>query len=115
MTLIDRDMTLAMRMQCQRRRVIGFDVWAESPLGDERLVARARDGAIGTHLRLVAAVDEADVGVRLRFAARQDDVHVTDEAICELLSRLTSRLRWSELVKLEEFDGVPAFVSLPLL
>ena len=108
-----------------RRRVIGIDVWAEYPLGDQHLIAQARSGAMGTHLFLAAAVTASDSGVtthgdgdaelKLRFVARQDDVHVTDEAICELLERLALRLRWSKLTKLEEFDGVPAFAPLPSL
>jgi hypothetical protein len=44
--------------------------------------------------------------LQLRFVARRDDVHLTDEAICELLDQLAGRIRWSQLVKLEEFDGV---------
>ncbi len=130
MTQIEEDATLTawrapLGHTARRRRVIGVDVWAEYPLGDQHLTAQARAGAMGTHLFLVAAVTGSDSGVtrhgdgeaalRLRFVARQDDVHLTDEAICELLARLALRLRWSKLAKLEEFDGVPAFAPLPSL
>jgi hypothetical protein len=108
----------------QRRRVVGVDVWAECPFGDKEAVARARAAADGTHLRLDAAFSEVDsyrmaggsglAGTRLRFVAREEDVHVTDQAICELLAGLAGRVKWSELAKLEEFDGVPAFVPLPV-
>jgi hypothetical protein len=80
---------------------------------------------MNTYLRLVAAFDGADstgtgqgsnhAGMQLRFVVRRDDVHVTDEAICELLNQLAGRMQWSELVKLEEFDGAPAFSPLPSL
>ncbi|MHB1503790.1 MAG: hypothetical protein ACYCTL_02550 [Acidimicrobiales bacterium] len=106
-----------------RRRVVGIDLFAEHPLGIDQVVAEARARSVETHLRLVAAFDQTgsapvvsgneDAALRLRFLARQDDVHVTDEAICELLARLSGRLRWSQLSKLEEFDGIPAFVPLP--
>ena len=109
--------------ECLRRRVIGVDMWAEYPLGSEQVVAQARLAATNTCLRLAAAFDGVDpkattqgnnhVGMQLRFIARRDDVHVTDEAICELLNQLAGRMRWSGLVKLEEFDGVPAFAPLP--
>lgn len=108
----------------QRRRVIGVDLRAECPVGADRVVAEGRSGATGTHLWL-SAFGTPDAGgaaggdgrarLRLRFVARRDDVHVTDEAICELLAGLAGRLRWSELTKLEEFDGVPTFVPLPSL
>ena len=131
MNLVDEAITSVglakptLQRECLRRRVIGVDMWAECPLGSEQAVAQARLGAMNTYLRLVAAVDEADsagtdqgsnhAGMQLRFVAHRDDVHVTDEAICELLNQLADRLRWSKLVKLEEFDGVPAFAPLPSL
>ena len=84
----------------------------------------ARCAATATHLRLVAVLerhrdeeasqDDDDV-LRLRFLARRDDVHVTDEAIWELLARLPGGLRWSRLAKLEEFDGIPSVAPLPAL
>ena len=129
MTVVQQNTTSASPLdsskqsEFHRRRVIGVDVLAEYPLGYKQLIDQARSGAMGTHLRLVAGIDETDVKdgsegneyFRLRFLARRDDVHVTDDAIFELLAQLTVRLRWSELIKLEEFDGVPAFVALPTL
>ncbi len=86
----------------------------------------ARCAATATHLRLATVMevhrdegepegDNEDGVLRLRFLARRDDVHVTDEAIWELLVRLPGGLRWSRLAKLEEFDGIPNFVPLPAL
>lgn len=110
---------------CRRRRVLGVDLWAERPSGADQMLVEARSGANDTYFRLVAALEAEDSDgsawesvrkeMRLRFVARQDDVHVTDEAICELLSRLSGKLRWSRLAKLEEFDGIPAFIPLPTL
>lgn len=86
----------------------------------------AHRAAAGTHLRLAAVSEERrdetapeddnnDFVLRVRFVARRDDVHLTDEAIWELLSGLSGRLRWSRLAKLEELDGVPNFAPLPAL
>jgi len=110
------------QVECRRRRVVGVDMWIEAPLDSEQVVYQARAAAIYTHLRLAAvfngigrgsARENEDARLRLRFLARQEDVHITDEAIFELVGRLSTRLRWSDLVKLEEFDGIPAFVPLP--
>ncbi|MHB1712311.1 MAG: hypothetical protein ACYCV7_13070 [Acidimicrobiales bacterium] len=104
-----------------RRRVIGVDLWAECQAGADRAVAQGRSVAARTHLRLSAFGDPGacsavagDERARLwlRFVAREDDVYVTDEAICDLLAGLAGRLRWSKLVKLEELDGAPVFVPL---
>ncbi|MHB8244448.1 MAG: hypothetical protein ACYDGN_03690 [Acidimicrobiales bacterium] len=102
-------------------RVIGIDLWAECPADADWAIAQGRSVAEGTHLKLIASsAPEAGGGAAgdertrlwLRFVAREDDVYVTDEAICELLTGLAGRLRWSKLVKLEELGGVPAFVPL---
>ena len=108
-----------------RRRVVGIDLCLERPYDEGQTLAIARSAASATHLRLVAAMAEepdervvragTDGGLRLRFIARSEDVHVADEAICELLTSLPGALRWSRLAKLEEFDGIPDFSPLPAL
>ena len=114
------------RAGCRRQRVVGVDLWADYPSGWHEVVTTARCAAAATHLRLATVLEERsgdgeledaneDGVFRVRFVARRDDVHVTDEAIWELLSRLSGRLRWSRLAKLEEFDGVPSFAPLPAL
>jgi hypothetical protein len=102
---------------------LGIDLSVERPCDEGQVVSDAQAAVRATHLRFVAAtVDEPDEGavragvggeLRLRFLARRDDVHVTDEAICELLACIPGRLRWVRLAKLEEFDGVPGFPPLP--
>jgi hypothetical protein len=114
------------RARCRRERVVGVDLWTDCSPGWHEVVAMARRAATATHLRLATVLEEChgDMGpqddgglgvLRVRFLARRDDVHVTDEAIWELLSRLSGCLRWSRLAKLEEFDGVPNFAPLPAL
>jgi hypothetical protein len=104
----------AVRERCRRRRIIGIDMWAESSLGVQRVIALAQASATHTEFRLIGAVDEVDDRVRLRFRARDDEVHLTDRALIDLMTRLSDQLRWSGLSKLEEFDGVPAFAPLEL-
>ncbi|MCL4313843.1 MAG: hypothetical protein M1131_06900 [Actinobacteria bacterium] len=114
---------LSSSTKCKRRRVVGVDIWVESPLDSEQVIYRAHEAASCTHLRLTAAFNGTETNgsargnefarLRLRFLARQDDVHLTDEAIFELMNRLSTQIRWSDLVKLEEFDGIPDFVPLP--
>jgi hypothetical protein len=112
----------------QRQRVVGVDLWVDRGSGCKEVVAAARCAATPTHLRLATVfedcwdeeasedyINDKSSSIRMRFLARCEDVHLTDEAIWELLSRLSGRLRWSRLVKLEEFDGVPNFVPLPVM
>ncbi len=105
----------------RRRRVVGVDVWIEAPNGADAALDAARDAAFGSHLRLSAAVDGAGepasgttpTVVRARFVGRDPEGHLTDAAITELLLGLGNRLRWSDVRKLEEFDGIPDYVPLP--
>ena len=107
--------------RARRRRVVGVDVWIEAPSGADAALDAAREAAFDTHLRLSAAVDgDGDPAsgttptvVRVRFVGRDPEGHLTDAAIAELLLGLGHRLRWSEVSKLEEFDGIPDFVPLP--
>ncbi len=124
-TAITEIRAMPSRLGFVRRRVVGMDVWVECPNGMNHAIDQARESTSGTHLRLVAALEGAGIRgasrsnehavLRLRFVARQDDSHITDEAVFELLARLPMQLHWSDLVKLEEFDGVPAYAPLPPL
>lgn len=108
--------------RCRRQRVVGVDLWVHCPAGSGEAMHRARCAAVATHLRLhtafeehLAEQDDEQILLRMRFLARCEEVHLTDEAILELLLRLSGQLRWVRLSKLEEFDGVPNFVPLPAL
>ena len=111
------------RVACRRRRVLGVDLWVEPPGEEAQAIADVGSAARATHLRLVGALEgelhegplrgDERATLRLRFLARRDDVHVTDEAICELLACLPARLRWTLLAKLDELDGIPDFTPLP--
>jgi hypothetical protein len=105
----------------RRRRVVGVDVWVEAPDGADAALDAVRAASLTTHLRLAAAVDEhgepaagpSAGALRMRFVGRDPEGHLTDPAIAELLLALGRTLRWSDVRKLEEFDGVPHYVPLP--
>jgi hypothetical protein len=46
---------------------------------------------------------------RARIVADRDDVHVTDEAIAEVLAALAPLGLWSLVRNLQEFDSTPAY------
>lgn len=102
---------------------MGVDVWIAAKREASRDIDLARLAACETHLRLSGALSEfgdedalAGGGpemLRLRFVSRLDDVHLTDEAICELIACMPGNLRWVRLDKLEEIDGEAAFLALP--
>lgn len=101
--------------------VIGVDLAGQRPAGADRAVVKGQSVAERTHRRLssfsapeakeaVAGDEKARLG--LGYVAAEDDVAVIDEAICEPLSRVARRQRWSTLTTLEELNGAPAFVPL---
>lgn len=108
--------------KCLWRRVIGADMWVRDQRGTEQALLQAPSGESDTDLPQVAALagtysKEASrrnklAGPQLRFLARRNDVHLMDEAIVELVGYLVGRMRWSELVKLEELDCAQAFTEI---
>ena len=104
-----------LRATGRRRRTVGFDLWAAPrtgrPLDPPTVQAKVRS----THLRLtnVHRPDEAEGAVRLRFLARDEDAHITDAAIGEVLHALGESLAWSRLEKLDELDHIPDYLPLP--
>lgn len=97
----------------RRRRVVGVDIWVETPAGAQAAVEAARQAAADTHLRLLTSLHLDDDVVRARFVGRDPEGHLGDSAIVELLVQLGERLRWFDVRKLEEFDGVPNYIPLP--
>lgn len=108
-----------------RRRVVGLDLWLDvrhrgsAELGDGLVAALLRTAVRLTHLEdidgrplwPVAGHAEA-TRVRARVVARDDDVHLTDSALLEVLAAVSTVSDWSLTRKLEEHDGVAAFAPL---
>ena len=107
----------------EQRAVVGLDVFVESPLGPEELGASIRDLTDGTALELRsisnrgrqvypptgATADMVD-HYACRFMLR-DPGELSDDAVHDLLARVSTRHRWMHLEKLQEFDGEPAFTK----
>ena len=108
-----------------RRRVVGLDMWVEvrqdysAPLGRALVGALLRTPMRLTHLDdldgrpLWPASEPVPAGrARARLMARDEDAHLTDAALLEVLSAVSRVTDWSIVRKLEEFDGVDAFAPL---
>lgn len=108
-----------------RRRVIGLDVWLEVRHGDASVLSHdlvgvlLRTPARLTHLddlegRALRPVSEPvpTTKARARVVARNEDVHLTDAALLEVLGAMSTIAGWSVVRKLEEFDGIEAFAPL---
>jgi isocitrate dehydrogenase len=107
----------------EQRSVVGLDVFVESPLGPEELGASLRDLTDGMALELRsisnrgrqvypptgATADMVD-HYACRFALK-DPGELSDDAVHDLLARVSTRHRWMHLEKLQEFDGELAFTK----
>jgi isocitrate dehydrogenase len=105
-----------------RRTVVGLDVFVESPLGPEELGTSLREltGDAALELRSIAnrgrqvfpptgaAADMVD-HYACRFLLRDGGTELSDDAVHDVLVRISSRHRWMHLEKLQEFDGEPGF------
>lgn len=106
------------------RHVVGLDVFVESAMGPEELGASLAELTVDTRFELRsisnrgrqvypatgAAADMVD-HYACRFALRGGPGELSDDAVHELLTRVSSRHRWMHLEKLQEFDGEPGFTK----
>jgi isocitrate dehydrogenase len=103
------------------RSDVGLDVFVESPLGPEELGTSLRELTAGSALELRSISNRgrqvfpaAGAGADMvdhyscRFVLPQPGA-LTDEAVHDLLVRVSSRHRWMHLEKLQEIDGEPSF------
>ncbi len=109
-------------VQAAARSAVGLDVFVESALGPDELGASLRELTAGADLELRsvanrgrqvypptgAAADMVDhYACRFLLGRPADDL--PEEAVHDLLARISSRHRWMHLEKLQEFDGAPGF------
>jgi isocitrate dehydrogenase len=106
------------------RAVVGLDLFVESPLDPEALGTSLRELTADTRLELRsisnrgrqvypatgAAADMVD-HYACRFALREGPGELADDAVHELLTRVSTRHRWMHIEKLQEFDGEPGFTK----
>lgn len=105
------------------RRLIGADIFLESPLDPMQLGRSLEELSSQTRLKLkmvsnrgtrvyppVGAITDCVDHWRCRFIAR-DDREISDEDIFDLLRRVAQQHTWVHVEKLQEIDGQPAFTK----
>jgi isocitrate dehydrogenase len=108
----------------KQRRVVGADIFFESPEGPEHIGRRLEQVIEGSSFRLkmitnrgtkVYPAGEAMVDCvdqyRCRLLLRSTEASASDPEILDLLSRVGSAFRWVHVEKLQEFDGEPGFTK----
>ena len=105
-----------------RRRVVGVDIFVESPLSAEALGKDLEGLAADTPLKLkmisnrgtkvyppTGATTDCVDHWRCRFVARDGAADLPDAVLFDLLRRVAAKHRWMHLEKLQEFDGANGF------
>src|SRR4051812_7880754 len=109
-------------VEATKRAVVGLDLFVESPLDPETLGQSLRELTDGTNLELKsvsnrgrqvfpstgASADMVD-HYACRFIIREDPGDLSDGAVHDLLTRVSTRHRWMHIEKLQEFDGELGF------
>lgn len=105
-----------------RRRVVGVDIFVESPLSAEALGKDLEGLAADTPVKLkmisnrgtkvyppTGATTDCVDHWRCRFVARDGAADLPDAVLFDLLRRVAAKHRWMHLEKLQEFDGANGF------
>ncbi|MFN8643907.1 MAG: NADP-dependent isocitrate dehydrogenase [Candidatus Binatia bacterium] len=106
----------------RQRRVVGVDVFVESPSTPAGLGESLERLAAETPLKLkmisnrgtkvyppMGAITDCVDHWRCRFVLRESGAEVTDAAVMALLGRIAAQHRWMHVEKLQQFDGEPGF------
>jgi isocitrate dehydrogenase len=106
------------------RRVVGVDVFIESPLGAEPLGRSLEQIAAGTPFQLkmisnrgtkvyppFGAITDCVDHWFCRFIPRSSGAAVTDEQVIALVQQIAAQHSWTHLEKLHEFDGALGFTK----
>lgn len=104
------------------RRVVGVDVFVESPLGPEELGRSVEGIADGSPLALKAvsnrgtkvypatgAITDCVDQYVCRFVLRDGNGDLGDAQLLDLVQRIAAQHRWMHLEKLQEFDGAQGY------
>jgi len=111
-------------VKSKSRRVIGADVFVESPLRPEELGKSLEEIASDSPLRLkmisnrgtmvypsLGGITDCVDHWRCRFVLRSDTFELTDQHLSGLLLQLGAKHAWMHVEKLSEFDGVAGFTK----
>jgi isocitrate dehydrogenase len=106
----------------EERAVVGLDLFVESPLSPAELGASLMELTSDTNLSLkvisnrgrqvfppTGAESDGVDHYSCRFIIRENPGDLSDEAVFELLKRVSTRHRWMHIEKLQEFDGELGF------
>jgi isocitrate dehydrogenase len=104
------------------RAVVGLDLFVESPLSPTELGASLMELTSDTNLSLrgisnrgrqvfppTGAESDGVDHYACRFIIRENPGDLSDDAVFELLQRVSTRHRWMHIEKLQEFDGELGF------
>jgi isocitrate dehydrogenase len=104
------------------RAVVGLDLFVESPLAPAELGASLMELTADTNLSLkvisnrgrqvfppTGAESDGVDQYACRFIIRENPGDLSDQAVFELLRRVSTRHRWMHIEKLQEFDGELGF------
>jgi len=106
------------------RRVLGVDVFVESPLLPEVLGKSLEEISAPTPLKLkmisnrgtkvypsTGAMTDCVDHHRCRFILREEQGELNDEQLLDLVTRISGKYRWMHIEKLQMFDGQPGFTK----
>jgi isocitrate dehydrogenase len=103
------------------RQVVGMDLFVEAPISAEELGRSVEELLEGSAVRLkmissrgtqvypaTGAITDTVDQFRCRLLLHEPG-ELSDEAVFDVLRRVSSRHRWMHIEKLQEFDGEPGF------
>jgi isocitrate dehydrogenase len=106
------------------RRVVGVDVFVESPLLPTELGPSVEALTVSAPVTLkmisnrgtkvyppTGAITDCVDQYRCRFVLKDGYTELTDAQIFELVQRIATKHRWAHIEKLQEFDGEPGFTK----
>ncbi len=104
------------------RRVVGIDLFVETPLSAEELGRSIEELVKDTAFTLkmiscrgtqvypaTGAITDIVDASYCRLMLKEPAEDVSDDAVAELLHRVSTRHRWGHIEKLQEFDGEPGY------
>jgi isocitrate dehydrogenase len=106
------------------RRVIGADIFIETPLQPEQLGPSIESLAEGSALKLkmisnrgtkvyppTGAITDCVDQYRCRFVLKNGAGDLSDDQLLDLLRRIATRHRWVHIEKLQQFDSTEAYTK----
>jgi isocitrate dehydrogenase len=106
------------------RRVIGMDLFVESPLLPHELGPSIENLLENSPVRLkmisnrgtkvypaMGAITDCVDQYRCRIVVRDENAELTDDQILDVVARIKTRHNWAHIEKLQEFDGAASYTK----